>query len=58
MSKQGYDKKATDYSEICFNNIPRHIETKQLLCSENQLAGFYTKQVFLESSFQPNSNLN
>ena len=58
MSKECYVKKATQYSEIPFNNVPRHTETKQLLCNENQLAAFYTAQVFIESNIQTNSNLN
>ena len=57
MSKQGYDKKATECSEIPFN-ISRHIEAKQLLCNGNQLTGFYTTQVFIESNFRTNSSLS
>ena len=58
MSKQGYVKEAIECSEIPLNNVLRHIETKKPLSNEDQLAGFYTKQVFIESSFQTNSNLN
>ena len=58
MSKQGYVKEATECSEIPLDNVPRHIETKQWNCNENQLAGFYITQVFTESNFRTNSNLN
>ena len=58
MSKQGYFKKVTVYLEISFNNVPRYIETKQSFCNKNQLAGFYTAHVFIESNFRTNSNLN
>ena len=58
MSKQGYVKEATECSEISLNNVPRHIETKQLQCNESQLAGFYMTQVFIESNFRTNINLN
>ena len=58
MSKQGYVKEATQCSEIPLNNVSRHIETKQSHCNENQLAGFYMTQVFIESIFRINSNLN
>ena len=58
MSKPGYIKEATECSEIPLNNVPCHIETKQLHCNENQLAGFYMTQVFIESNFQTNNNLN
>ena len=51
MSKQGVVKKATECSEIPFNNVLRHIETKQSYCNENQFAGFYMTQVFIESNF-------
>ena len=57
MSKQGYVKEATECSVIPIN-VPRHIETKQLHCNENQLAGFCMKQVFIESNFRTKSNLN
>ena len=52
MSKQGYVKEAIECSEIPLNNVLRHIETKKPLSNEDQLAGFYTTQVFIESSFQ------
>ena len=58
MSKQVYVKEATECSEIPLNNVSNHIETKQSLCNENQLAGFYTPQVFIESNFRTNSDLN
>lgn len=58
MGKQDYVKETTQRSEIPFNNVPRHKETKQLLCNENQFAGVHTKQVFFESNFPSNSNLN
>ena len=57
MGKQGYVNKATECSQIPFNNVPDHTETKQSLCSENQQAGFYTTHVFIKSNFQTN-NLN
>ena len=41
MGEQGYVKEAVAYSEVPLNNVPRHIETKQSHCNENQLAGFY-----------------
>ena len=41
MSKRGYVKEGTECSEILLTNDPRHIETKQSHCNENQLAGFY-----------------
>ena len=62
MSKPGYVKEATECSEIPLNNVPCHIETKQFNCNalhcKNQLAGFYLTQVFIESNFRTNSNLN
>ena len=58
MSKQGYVKEAIECSEIPLNNVSRHIETKQWLRNENQLAGFYATQVFVESNFRTNSNFN
>ena len=58
MSKQGYVKKATECSKIPFKNVLRHIEIKQLLCNENQLTGFCTAQVFIQSNFRTNSNMN
>ena len=58
MSKQGYVKRATECSKITFNNVLSHIDTKQLLSNKNQLAGFYTTQVFIKSNFQTNSNLD
>ena len=58
MNKQGYAKDATECSEIPLNNVPRYIETKQSHWNENQLAGFYMTQVFIESNFRTNSNLN
>ena len=42
MNKQVYVKEAAERSQIPLNNVPNHIETKQSLCNENQLAGFYT----------------
>ena len=57
MSKQVYVKEATECSVILLNVLP-HIETKQLHCNENQLAGFYMTQVFIESNLRTNSNLN
>ena len=58
MNKEGYVKEASECLEIPLNNVPRHIETKQLHCNENQLAAFYMTQVFIESYFQTNINLN
>ena len=58
MSKQGYVKEVTECSEIPLNNVPRHIETKQPLCNENQLAGFYMALFFIGSNFRTNNNLN
>ena len=57
MSKQVYVKEATKCSVIPLT-VLRHIETKQLHCDENHLAGFYMTQVFIESKFRSNSNLN
>ena len=57
MSK-GRLKEATECSENPLNNAPHHIETKQSLCIENQLPGFYMTQVFIESNFRTNSNSN
>ena len=40
----------------------RRVETSQLICIANQLAGFYTVRVFIEKCFQKdykfNSNYN
>ena len=58
MSKQGHVKEATEYLEIPLKKVPRHIETKQSHYNENQLASFYMTQVFIESKFQTNNNLN
>ena len=57
MSKQVYVKEVTECSVIPLN-VLCHIETKKLHCNENQLAGFYMTQVFMESNFRTNSNLN
>ena len=57
MSKQVDVKETTECSVIPLN-VLRHIETKQLHFNEDQLAGFYTTQVFIESNFRTNSNLN
>ena len=58
MSKQGYVKEATECSEIPLNNVPRHIETKQSHCNENQLVCFYMTQVFIKSNSRTKSSLN
>ena len=58
MTKQGYVTEATECSEIPLNDVPRHVEAKKLHCNENQLVGFYMTQVFIESNFRTNSNLN
>ena len=58
MTKEGYVKEATEYREIPLINVPRPIETRQLQYNENQLAGLYMTQVFIESDFRTNSNLN
>ena len=57
MSKQVYVKEATECSVIPLN-VLRHIETKQLHCNENQLAGFYMTEVIIERNLRTNSNLN
>ena len=57
MSKQRYVKEATECSVIPIN-VPCHIETKQFHCNENQLAGFYMKQDFIERNFRTKSNLS
>ena len=56
MSKQVYVKEARECSVIPLNVAS--FETKQLHCNENQLARFYMTQVFIESNFRTNSNLN
>ena len=58
MSKPGYVREAIECPKITLNNVPRHIETKQSHCSENQLADIYMTQVFVEISFRTNSNLS
>ena len=58
MGKQDYIKEAAQRLEIPFNNVPRHKETKQLLCNENQFAGVHKIQVFFESNFPTHCNLN
>ena len=58
MSKQGYVEEAIEWWEIPFKDVPCHTETKQSLCNENQLTGFCPTQVFIESNFRTNSNLN
>ena len=55
--KQVYVKEATECSVIPLN-VLRHIETKQLHCNENQLAGFCMTQVFIECNCGTNSSLN
>ena len=57
MSKKGYVQEVTECSVIPLN-VLQHIETKQLLCNENQLTDFYVTQVFIECSFRANSNSN
>ena len=54
MSKQVYVKEATECSIIPLS-VLRHIETKQLYCNENHLAGFYMTQALIESNFRTNS---
>ena len=50
MSKQVNVKEATKCSVISLSDL-RHLETKQLHCSENQLTGFYMTKVFIKSDF-------
>ena len=49
MSKQLNVKEATKCSVISLSDL-RHLETKQLHCSENQLTGFYISAGFKPSS--------
>ena len=69
MSKQGYVKhrviilklpalRKPQYSEIPLNNVRRHMETKQPHWNEDQLVDLCMTQVFIESNFRTNSNLN
>ena len=47
IHKQLFTKKLKYFVNLLMTNVPHHIETSQLICSANQLTGFYVMKTLV-----------